>query len=744
MVILGTLGIPLASSPTLTMLVRMILRWLLWVAALGVGTGLGWAQGKTQVRLLFDSATASPGSALYAAVELTPPPGWHTYWRNPGDSGQRTKIEWTLPEGIVAGSILWPAPETHSEAGLTTYVHEGRVLLPVRFTVAPNHPAGPVVVTARVSWLECAQECVPGRTTVTNSFAVGSPMVPTAERSIIEEALARLPRPDPTIDVSAAWETAGEGDERPLIVTVPPVPKRILSAFIPFESADAEWAASSEILPAAGGVRQVRLVATRTGKEWPRAVGGLLVFGVGSVVEVTIPIGTVAPVAAITSPSNPGVTPPAVAARSLWAMLGLAFVGGLILNIMPCVLPVIALKILGFVKQSREQPGRVRFLGLVYTLGVLASFAALALLVIAIQSTGRTASWGMQFQNPVFLVAITSLVTLVALNLFGVFEVNLSAGATGAASELASKGGAGGAFFNGVFTTVLATPCTAPFLGVALGFAFGQPAVILLLLFLTAGAGLAAPYLLLSLQPRWLKFLPKPGNWMITFKMIMGFPMLATALWMLSLAPDHFGQDGVFWLGMFLLCVALAAWLYGRQIQLRQGNIVVAWIGIFVALVGGMGFILKGQLKLDAQLNWRSPTPAAVAAANAAAAASTKTAIVWEPWSPSAVDRALAEGRPILVDFTAKWCWTCRVNKAVAIEVPAIKEKLKALGVVTLRGDYTREDPAIAMELRRFGRAGVPLVLVYSRNADLPPRMLPEQLTPHLVMDALEWAGKER
>ncbi|MEN9674505.1 MAG: hypothetical protein RIS76_401, partial [Verrucomicrobiota bacterium] len=424
---------------------------------------------------------------------------------------------------------------------------------------------------------------------------------------------------------------------------------------------------------------------------------------------------------------------------SLWAMLGVAFVGGLILNIMPCVLPVIALKILGFVKQSREQPGRVRFLGLVYTLGVLASFAVLALLVIAIQSTGRTASWGMQFQNPVFLVAITTLVTLVALNLFGIFEVTLSSGAVGAASGLAAKGGAGGAFFNGVFTTVLATPCTAPFLGAALGFAFGQPAPILLLLFLVAGLGLAAPYLLLSLQPAWLRFLPKPGNWMITFKMIMGFPMLATVLWLLSLAPDHFGQDGVFWLGMFLLCVALAAWLYGRQIQMGQGNRVVAWVGILSAVLGGMGFILKGQLNLDAQLNWRSPTPANIAAA---AKQKAKASINWEPWSPSAVDRARAEGKPLLVDFTAKWCFTCRVNKAVAIEIPAVREKLKSMGAVTLRGDFTREDPAIAMELKRFRRAGVPLVLIYPSNPDLPPRVLPEQLTPGLVMDALEWAGK--
>lgn len=714
------------------MLTPMILRWFLVAMGLGAAMSGAWAQGRSQVRLLLDSTSVKPGSALYAAVEITPLPGWHTYWRYPGDSGQRTKIEWTLPEGIVAGEIHWPVPHRLTESGLTTYVYEGRVVLPVRLTVRPDRVAGPVEISAKVSWLECDKECVPGRSSLTNQFLVGTATVASPDLATIERALAQVPRPDPSVAVTAAWDGAGDGDLRTLKVTVPRVPKRTLSAVFPYEGADADVAPVPELIPGPDGATMVRMMVTRMGKEWPVSVRALLVFGASQAIEAQISIGAAVP-AAIVMPS-PDAPVPAV--RSLWAMLGLAFVGGLILNIMPCVLPVIALKILGFVKQSGEQPGRVRFLGLVYTLGVLASFTVLALLVILIQGAGRNASWGMQFQNPVFLVAITTLVTLVALNLFGVFEVTLASTAVDTASGLASKGGAGGAFFNGVFTTVLATPCTAPFLGAALGFAFGQPPLILLLMFLVAGIGLATPYLLLSLQPAWLRFLPKPGNWMVTFKMIMGFPMMATVLWLLSLAPDHFGQDGVFWLGMFLLCVSLAAWLYGRQIQARQGNRAVAWAGIVLAVAGGMGFILKGQLNLDAQINWRSPNP------KAANAAMTKASITWEPWSPMAVDRARADGKPLLVDFTAKWCFTCRVNKAVAIEIPAVREKLKALGAVTLRGDYTREDPAIAMELKRFQRAGVPLVLVYSRNSDLPPRILPEQLTAGLVLDALDWAGK--
>ncbi|MCW5557884.1 MAG: thioredoxin family protein, partial [Verrucomicrobiae bacterium] len=357
----------------------------------------------------------------------------------------------------------------------------------------------------------------------------------------------------------------------------------------------------------------------------------------------------------------------------------------------------------------------------------------LALVVIGLQSAGQSASWGMQFGNPVFVVLITTLVTLVALNLFGVFEVTLSAGATGAASGLASRGGVPGAFFNGVFTTVLATPCTAPFLGVALGFAFSQPPALLLLMFLTAGLGLATPYLVLTLQPEWLKFLPRPGNWMVTFKMLMGFPMLGTVVWLLALAPKQFGPKGVFWLGIFLVLVALAAWLYGRSIQAGQGNRTAAWAGIAASLILGFGVILEGELQ------WRSPPKIAQGGDSGIV---VERGIAWAPWSPAAIQAAQAEGRPVLVDFTADWCATCQLNKRRVIETDTISERLKSLNVVTLLGDHTPIVPAITEELRRFQRAGVPLVLVYPGRPGAAPRVLPELLTKSLVLEALDWAGQ--
>jgi thiol:disulfide interchange protein DsbD len=263
--------------------------------------------------------------------------------------------------------------------------------------------------------------------------------------------------------------------------------------------------------------------------------------------------------------------------------------------------------------------------------------------------------------------------------------------------------------------------------------------MVLLAIFLTAGLGLATPYLMLSLQPAWLRYLPKPGNWMITFKVLMGFPMIATAVWLLSQAADQFGESGVFLEGLFLVCVAFAAWVFGQWIQTGTGNRAWSWTLIVLALGGGYFGIL------EAQLQWRAPQvakPTETTPTNATLPRSTKEAIAWVRWSPESVARARAEGRPVLVDFTAKWCLTCRVNEATAIDVPAIREQLAALNVVALRGDYTREDPAITEELRRFQRAGVPLVLVYPKNPSLPPRVLPNTLTRGIVEEALQWAAQ--
>jgi thiol:disulfide interchange protein DsbD len=413
--------------------------------------------------------------------------------------------------------------------------------------------------------------------------------------------------------------------------------------------------------------------------------------------------------------------------------LFLAFLGGLILNVMPCVFPVIALKILGFVQQSKESPAQVFRLGMIYALGVVASFLVMGVVVIAVKQAGGAASWGMQMQNPQFTLLLTVLVTLVALNLFGVFEVNLSGHVMGAAGQLASRQGAAGAFLNGVLATVLATPCTAPFLAPALGFAFAQPHAVIIAVLVAVALGLAFPYILLSWRPQWLKFLPRPGAWMEKFKVAMGFPMLATAVWLFSFTARRFGHGGPLWLGLFLVVSGLSAWIWGQFVQQgSKGRGVAACLSLLLLAVG-YGYALEKEL------HWRSPTKQA----RTETSVQTGTdAVAWQKWSPGAVEKARAEGRPVLVDFTADWCVTCKCNELLALGTAEVRAKLKEINAAALVGDNTDNDPAIVAELKEHDRAGVPLVLVYPRDRNAPPIVLPALLTKGIVLDALAKATK--
>jgi thiol:disulfide interchange protein DsbD len=395
---------------------------------------------------------------------------------------------------------------------------------------------------------------------------------------------------------------------------------------------------------------------------------------------------------------------------------------------------VIALKILGFVRQSGSRPAEIRKLGLVYGLGVWFSFLVLAGSVIAVKRAAGFASWGMQFGNPVFLVAMTSLVLLVALSLFGVFEINLGGRALDAAGTLARKEGPAGAFFNGVLAVALATPCTAPFLAPALGYAFAADALTILVIFTAVAAGLAAPYVLLSFQPAWLKFVPKPGAWMERFKIAMGFPMLATALWLYTLAGSRFGDAGPLWLGLFLVSLSLAAWVWGEFAQ--RGSRHPGAARIVALLVFALGYALA----LEKELEWRAPRLATPR--NTSAPVDPAHAIPWEPWSKEAVAAARRAGRPAFVDFTADWCLTCKLNERSSINVDSVRQKLRAINAATLKGDHTLQPPEITRELQNYGRAGVPLVLVFPRDPTKDALVLPELLTPDIVLRALDEAAR--
>jgi thiol:disulfide interchange protein DsbD len=706
----------------------------------------------TQVRLILSADGVRPGATVLAGVDLKMDPGWHTYWRNSGEAGMATKIMWHLPPGVTAGDIQWPLPEKLPPAEVTTYGYNDEVMLIVPLKFAADLKPGPLDLRADISWLECSTECIPGKTNVAVTLDIGNETKAATDAALIQSWQKKVPE----VDDSAAWqklawwEKPAAGDTRPLIVDL-----RFLgnvAAAVAFDKADFFPDASDEFeiqgtvekIALSSSEVKLRLSVKKFSGDWPKEISGVVVTSVPgrppTGIAVTFPVSDQAPateaVPGRTSSENPASPPvsaantgetPVALAQPLWKMLLYAFIGGLILNIMPCVLPVIALKILGFVCEARSEPGRVRKLGLVYGLGVLVSFLALALVVIAVKAAGHHAGWGMQFGSPVFIVCLTTLVTLVALNLFGVFEVTLGGRALGAAGQLASKQGAPGAFFNGLLATALATPCTAPYLAPALGFAFAQSAPLILLVFSFAGFGLAAPYVVLSWHPSWLKFLPKPGAWMEKFKIAMGFPMLLTAVWLFNLAAGDYGSN-VLWLGVFLVLIAFAAWIFGEFVQRGRGRKFVALVLALLLAVGGYAFALENQL------HWRAPV--GVMDATGALKASAG-GIDWQPWSPAAVAQARAAGHPVLVDFTADWCLTCQVNKKIAIEVPTVRKKLKELGAVALVGDYTHFPDDITTELSRYSRAGVPLVLVYPKNSEAQAIVLPQVLTAEIVLDAL-------
>ena len=675
----------------------------------------------TQAKLILSADTAKPGDTIWAGVDMKMDASWHTYWKNPGAAGLATKIQWQLPPGVTAGEIQWPLPEKFPPVEVTTYGYEKEVVLLVPLTLASNLSAGPLDLKAKVSWLECKDVCVPANQSVETKLNIGPETKTSANAATIELWQKKVPQTNDVYSLSAWWEKPASDDTRPLIIGN----EQMMAAknikydsvdFFPGTNDAFEIQAATETISAQSAYIRFRKVVKKFSGDWPKGISGVLVIQNGNSrygYEVKLPVSDQAPagetIPAQTPPVRAGETP------ALPLMLLYAFIGGLILNIMPCVLPVIALKILGFVSEARSEPRRVRNLGLIYALGVLVSFLALAAIVIGVKAAGHHAGWGMQFGSPVFVVCLTTLVTLVALNLFGVFEVTPGGRVLNSAGELASRHGAPGAFFNGLLATTLATPCTAPFLSGALGFAFAQKSPTIILIFLFVGLGLAAPYVVLSCNPALLKFLPKPGAWMEKFKVAMGFPMLATVVWLFSVAASDYGSR-VFWLGVFLVVIAFAAWIFGEFVQRGRKRKGIALAIVLILLTSGYTYALENRL------HWREM----IAETDAAGPINQSGGTGWQPWSPAAVAQARAAGKPVLVDFTASWCVTCNAIVKPALENNSVAAKLKEMDAVVLIADYTRTPSEITDEISKYGGAGVPLVLVYPKNPDAAPIVLPQ------------------
>lgn len=642
--------------------------------------------------LLADTTAIVPGQKFQVGLLLEMAPGWHTYWQYSGDSGLPTTIRWNLPEGFSADPIQWPVPEAKVEPGdIQVYAYSGRVLLLA--TITPRADiAGTATLRADASWLVCEEVCVPGDAALELTLPVAKSAVP-ANATLFEEFRSQLPSKDaPPFEL--IWKRTGET----LSLQVKNAPTATQLALYP-QPAENQIVGHPSFLPP--DTLSIKAASPFT---------GVLSTGEGPARR-----GWIVSEKASASPAATNQT----STMSLWIALFYGFLGGLILNLMPCVLPVISLKIFGFIKQAEDSRRSIFLHGLAFGAGIFVWFLGLAAVIIALKSGGSEVTWAFQFQNPWFNVSIGSVVFVLALNLAGVFEFVLPGKASNAMENASSADGLAGSFFQGIFATLLATPCTAPFLGSALGFAFSQSAAVILGMFVAVASGMAFPYLLLSASPGWLKFLPRPGAWMERLKQFMAFPLLATLVWILSILGGQRGTEGVIWFCAFLLCLAFACWLLGSFFgPLTSATKRAATLLLILTTLTSGGWYFLGEK--FARIGMESPDR-----------------IAWVPFSEVKIKAELAAGRSVFVDFTADWCITCKFNERTAIDTPTIRALLKEKNITPVKADWTNANAEITAALKSFGRVGVPFYIIYPASNPAAPIILPELLTETLLADAL-------
>jgi thiol:disulfide interchange protein len=676
------------------------------------------ARAQVQASLVATDKSVQPGHPLTVALRLDEQPPWHTYWISAG-TGYPTKLQWDLPRGWTAGDIQWPTPVMikNDQGDVTGNGYTGVVYLPVTLTPPANAKAGgAVTVKTLAKWLMCADVCIPGQANLTLTLPIASQ--PPEPDTAVRAELAKMPMP-----AAADWKIAANrsGNQVLLRVASGAVMKSphffSEDAFIQYDAAQ-NVAAGSDSLgltlavsdDADASTQNVRGVLAYT--DSTGAYHGVVVNAPFSVAGAAA-AGVQAPGSGSSSPSSAGtrVATSEGGTTSLGLTLLFAIVGGLVLNLMPCVFPVLGIKIVGFVNQTGNERHKVTMHGLAFTLGVLLSFWALAGVLATLRAGGEQLGWGFQLQSPVFVFGLTVVMLVFALSLSGVFEFGLSA--MGVGSSLPMGQGYGGSLFAGVLATVVATPCSAPFLAPALGAALVLPTLQSFLVFTAIGLGLSVPYLLLSIFPQAVKALPRPGRWMETFKQVMAFPLYATVAYLIWVLAGQVSENGLLMALLGLTTISMAVWLYGRY---NRPDTVI--LGARLGLIGALALLLIGL-----NLGWPR------------AAASTD--IVWEPWSAERVAQLRAAGRPIYADFTARWCATCQANKKVVFASDAVKRYFRDHKVATLKADWTNADPRITAELAKWHRSAVPFNLVYL-PANAEPKALPELLTPGIVLKAFD------
>ncbi|HJQ39271.1 MAG TPA: protein-disulfide reductase DsbD domain-containing protein [Thermoanaerobaculia bacterium] len=658
--------------------------------------------------LLLEKPSVAPGESFDVALRMRMKDGWHTYWKHPGDSGEPTDIRWNLPPGFTAGDIQWPYPQKISLPPLTTYGYEGEVTLLVPFKAASEGKPGTAArVTADVHWMVCEKICIPEDVTLALDVPIAQGPAAPSKPAASAFASARAKLPTPADD----WNIVASEQDKQLVLRIDPPDGVALDDDVQFFAASGPLIEYSAPQPASvdGGVVTMRLVRSAYLTGAPKRINGILLAANGGPAAFEFDVPFSAPAAAATATT---AVPP-----TLLLALALAFAGGVILNLMPCVFPVVSLKILGFVQSAGDDPRRVRTHGLVFASGVLVAFWTLAGLLLALRAAGKEIGWGFQLQSPGIVAAMAFLLFGLGLSLAGLVEIG---------TPLTRIGGAGSSgyrssFMNGVLATVVATPCTAPFMGAALGYALTQGAGTSMLIFTALGAGMAAPYVALSAWPALLRFLPRPGPWMVRFRHLTAFPLFATVAWLAWVFGHQTGIDGVLRLLLGLTLLALGLWIWGQWVTLSAAE-RTKWI----ARTAGAAFIVAG-LVLAA-----TSAPTATAAPSSTAA----DGIAWEIYSEQRVAEHRAAGRPVFIDFTAAWCLTCKVNERIAFSSNEVRQLVKTRNIAMLKADWTNNDPMITRALAGFGRSGVPLYVLYEADPAAQPRLLPEILSPGILLNA--------
>jgi thiol:disulfide interchange protein len=655
----------------------------------------------------------APGKPLWLGLQIDHQPHWHTYWKNPGDSGLPTTLTWQLPAGIAAGEIAWPTPKRLPIGPLVNYGYEGKLLLPVPATVSPSFNGKALDIKLSAQWLVCKDVCIPQQ----GEFALSIAAQASSAAHAASFAAAQAAQPLPAAGVQASAELADGA--KILRVAVNGLPAALQGKELAFFAETAgviEHAARATTRwDRATWHADVPVSAQRF--ESPTQMNAVLVApGVAAGTQVDLAIAGAWPALvpppgvadAVTAPAAP-----AAPAMGYFAALAFALIGGALLNLMPCVFPILSLKLLGFAGHAHSRRALLAG-GIAYSAGVVLSFVGLAALLLVLRAGGEQVGWGFQLQSPMFIAALAVLFTLIALNLCGLFEFG-----TLLPSGLASmrlRHPLADSALTGVLAVAVASPCTAPFMGAALGLAFTLAPVQALCLFAALGVGMALPYLAVSAWPGLARAMPKPGAWMATLKTAMAFPMLATVVWLAWVLGQQTGIDGVAALLAVLVALAFALWAWGRIEGGRTAR--AAWSAL-------------GAVLLGVTLSWALPSWREAHAAATPAAADAR----WQPWSRERVAALNAEGRPVFVDFTAAWCVTCQVNKRSTLGNADVLADLDAKRVALLRADWTRRDAAISGELARLGRNGVPVYAIYKPGQSMPS-LLPELLSPQTLRDA--------